>query len=70
MKTNSEAAHVHASNHNQAPARGLRVRTDLKAGKIVQNHNETQARGLRVTTSLRAGKLVANHNLIRAWRHA
>lgn len=36
----------------------MKMRTQLKAGKIALNHNE----GLRVRSSLKAGKLAANHN--------
>ena len=36
----------------------MRIRTQLKAGKIVLNHSEA----LRVRTTVRAGKLSANHN--------
>jgi hypothetical protein len=32
------------TNHNQTVAKGLRVKSKIKAGKIVLNHNQTLAR--------------------------
>jgi len=42
------------NNHNQTVARGLRVRTNVKAGGSM-NHNQTTARGLKVKSSVKAG---------------
>lgn len=36
----------------------MRVRTQVKAGKIILNHNE----GLRVRSAIKAGKIALNHN--------
>ena len=45
-------------NHNQTlsrEAKGLRVKSNLKAGIIVTQHNQTVARGLRVKSGVKAG---------------
>jgi len=44
-----------STNHNQTVARGLRVKTNAKAGALTQNHNQTMARGLKVKTNVKAG---------------
>jgi hypothetical protein len=61
-------------NHNETlvrdlpKARGLKVKTHLKAGGVAINHNETlvrdlpKARGLKVKTHLKAGGVNVNHN--------
>ena len=36
----------------------MKIRTQVKAGKIVLNHSEA----LRVRTTVKAGKLAANHS--------
>ena len=36
----------------------MKIRTNIKSGKLAANHNER----LKVKTSLRAGRLSANHN--------
>ena len=36
----------------------MRVRTQVKAGKIAINHNE----GLRIRSAIKAGKIILNHN--------
>jgi hypothetical protein len=38
----------------------VKLRTNVKAGKLAANHNQ----GLRVRTTVRAGKLAANHNQV------
>jgi hypothetical protein len=69
-RTNSEAGAVNpnATNRNESltrNSRGLRVRTNVKAGALAPNHNESltrTSRGLRVRTNVKAGTLAPNHN--------
>jgi hypothetical protein len=60
VNTGVKAGGFAGPNHNR---NGLKVRTDLKAGKMIQlaNHNRN---GLKVRTDLKAGKMIqlANHN--------
>ena len=43
-------------------ARSLKVKANVKAGKLATNHNQTVAEGLRVKSSIKAGGLGAQHN--------
>jgi hypothetical protein len=38
----------------------VKLRTNVKAGKLAANHSQ----GLRVRTTVRAGKLAATHNQV------
>jgi hypothetical protein len=39
----------------------MKVKTNVKAGRLVANHNAT-VRALRVQSKVKAGKLAANHS--------
>ena len=62
INTNVKTGRV-SGNHNQTVARGLKVKTNVKAGNHGQcpiitcgdNHNQTVARGLKVKTGVKAG---------------
>jgi hypothetical protein len=64
-KTNEKAGGV-SLQHNRAAKRGLKVKTDVKAGAgagkvsmqdfhFVMQHNQTVKRGLKVKTNVKAG---------------
>ncbi|MGH9768452.1 MAG: hypothetical protein ACREAB_13555 [Blastocatellia bacterium] len=40
----------------------MRIKTNVKAGKIVLNHNQRVARGLKVKSGVKAGRIAINHN--------
>jgi hypothetical protein len=58
IKTKVKAGAI-ASNHNQAAARGMKVKANVKAGGLnTLNHNQTVARGLKVKSGVKAGVAV------------
>ena len=40
----------------------MRIKTNLKAGGLVDNHNQTVTSGLKVKSNAKAGALGPNHN--------
>ena len=66
IKSNIKAGAL-PSNHNQTVTRGLKVRTNVKAGAAIMNpppsqHNQTIARGLKVKTNVKAGDVPSVSN--------
>lgn len=63
IKTHVKAGDIYmhgprgCNNYNQAVARGLKVKTGVKAGGVTlpPNHNQTVSRGLKVKTGVKAG---------------
>ena len=44
-------------NHNQMVARGMKVKTTVRAGGTTMQHNQTVAPGLKVKSNVKAGKV-------------
>ena len=58
VKTNLKAGDYGpggGTNHNQTVARSLRVKSNIKAGRILVNHNQSVARSMRVKSGMKGG---------------
>lgn len=54
IKTNIKAGRI-STNHNQTVTRGLKVKTNVKAGEsdaLTSNHNQKVERGLKVISNV------------------
>jgi len=40
----------------------MKVKANVRAGKLGANHNQTAGKGLNVRSGVKAGKLGVNHN--------
>lgn len=54
--------HSEPTTRGSAQARGLKVMTKMKAGKLATNHNQTVAAGLRIKSNIKAGGYDRQHN--------
>jgi hypothetical protein len=74
IKTNVKAGGSHMQ-HNQKVARGLKTRTNVKAGENPngagngsnQNHNQTVTRGLKVKSGAKAGAIRLSDVLVTSY---
>ncbi len=59
IQTNVKAGdHALSANHNQTMARGLKIKSSVKAGALVPNHNQTVSRGLKMKSGVKAGLII------------
>jgi len=72
VKSNVKAG-IYNPQHNQTVARGLKVKSGVKAGCVdsgskprphtgCHNHNQTVARGLKVKSGVKSGWYASQHN--------
>jgi hypothetical protein len=57
--------HLKPSNQHIFSRKGkttVKIKTHVKAGRIIGNHNQTLARGLKVKTNVKAGGIQMQHN--------
>ena len=66
IRTNFKAGAL-TQNRNQTVARGLKVKSGVKAGGVIMdpphaNHNQTVSRGLKVKTKVKSGGIIVPDN--------
>jgi len=42
----------------------VKIKTNMKAGRILLNHNQTATRGLKVKIDVKAGEMPTQHNQV------
>jgi hypothetical protein len=56
VQNNVKATEVSTTNSNQSVARHLKVKTKLKAGRIISNTNQSVLRNLAAQTNCQGGR--------------